>query len=86
MAADGENRRFVCHQCKNILYVLIDVSCIMNCAPQFSENKLMETYTKFINNFMQAKSNIQIAKEQLPMFAKFLGVRNFILILTTSIF
>lgn len=46
----------------------------MNPAMQFSENKLMETYTKFINNFMQAKSNIQIAKEQLPMFAKFLGV------------
>lgn len=46
----------------------------MKYATQFSENKLMETYTKFINNFMQAKSNIQIAKEQLPMFAKFLGV------------
>ena len=41
---------------------------------QFSENKLMETYSKFINNFMQAKSNIQIAKMQLPMFAKFLEV------------
>jgi len=57
----------------------MNMSHVMNYAKQFSENKLMETYTKFINNFMQAKSNIQIAKEQLPMFAKFLGVRNFIL-------
>ena len=54
--------------------MLIKIWCVMNCGTQFSENKLMETYTKFINNFMQAKSNIQIAKEQLPMFAKFLGV------------
>lgn len=58
----------------------------MKCATQFSENKLMETYTKFINNFMQAKSNIQIAKEQLPMFAKFLGVSLLTVLITTSSF
>lgn len=57
----------------------------MNYAIQFSENKLMETYTKFINNFMQAKSNIQIAKEQLPMFAKFLGV-GFVRLNTATVF
>ena len=56
------------------MFVFIKTWCVMKYATQFSENKLMETYTKFINNFMQAKSNIQIAKEQLPMFAKFLGV------------
>ncbi len=34
----------------------------------------MDIYSRFIQNFMRAKSAIDIAKQSRPMFAKFLEV------------
>lgn len=43
--------------------------------PQFSKDVLVNIYSAYIDNFLNAKDAVRVAKEARPAFLKFLEVR-----------